>query len=297
MKIIKPIAFQPSMLVSTNAVETNPAWAVGTTYAKDALVDYGTHIYISLVNTNVGNQPDISPTQWLLVGPDNIHAMFDEQVNTTTVSPTPLDVVIEPGVVFNSVGILNIQNATSINVTLQDGIGGPFLYSNGFSLDDTIITNWYQYFFEPYEFKTDVVLTDIPPYTTGILSINVEAPSGNVGIGNLVFGNVYDIGTTSLGANIGIRDYSVKQTDDFGNVLFVERPFSKRMDASVFVENNKIRLVSRILADVRAKPCIYIGSDEVNYSPLIVYGFYKDYGIDIAYPSHSIMRIEVEGLI
>lgn len=297
MKIIKPITYDVSMLLSSNAVESNPAWAIGTIYAKDALVDYGTFIYISLVNSNLGNQPDISPTQWLLVGPDNIHAMFDEQVSTVTTSSSPLEVSVEPGEIFNSIAFINIQNATNLEVEVTDGVAGPVIYTQDISLDDTIIVDWYGYFFEPYTFKTDVVLTDIPPYSTGVINMTLSTGSGDVGLGNFVFGNVYELGLTQLGANVGIRDYSVKQTDEFGNATFVGRAFSKRMEASVYVENTKIRLVSRILTDVRATPCVYIGSDISDYSPLVVYGFYKDYNIDIAYPSHSLMRVEVEGLI
>lgn len=51
---------------------TFDSWAVGTTYgeytttrSKGDIVDYNGTLYQSLVASNVGNQPDISPTQWL----------------------------------------------------------------------------------------------------------------------------------------------------------------------------------------------------------------------------------------
>lgn len=297
MKIIKPLTFDASMLLSSNAVEAHPAWLIGTTYAKDDLVDYGTYIYISLVNSNVGNQPDTSPTKWLLVSPDNTHAMFDEQVNTITTSSTPLEVSVEPGEIFNSLALINIRDATSVTIEVTDGVAGPVVYDQTIDLDDTVIVDWYLYFFEPFNFKTDLVITDIPPYSSGVINMTLSAGAGTVGLGNFVFGNLYELGLTQMGANIGIRDYSVKQTDEFGNTTFVARAFSKRMDVSVYVKNTDIRLVSKVLGDIRATPCVYIASEAEDYSPLIVYGFYRDYNIDIAYPSHSIMRVEVEGLI
>lgn len=48
-------------------------WAIGTTYARGACVRYAGISYSSLVNGNVGHQPDVSPTQWyrLRVGIDD----------------------------------------------------------------------------------------------------------------------------------------------------------------------------------------------------------------------------------
>jgi hypothetical protein len=41
-----------------------PAYAAGTTYALNQVVTYSSTVYISRVDGNVGNQPDVSPTQW-----------------------------------------------------------------------------------------------------------------------------------------------------------------------------------------------------------------------------------------
>ena len=55
--------------------------------------------------------------------------------------------------------------------------------------------------------------------------------------------------------------------------------------------------VQRVLADVRATPCVWIGADDAQlYAPLIVYGWYRDFSIDVAYPTTSYVSLEVEGL-
>jgi hypothetical protein len=49
---------------------------------------------------------------------------------------------------------------------------------------------------------------------------------------------------------------------------------------------------------LRAKPCVWIAADDpLLQEPLIVYGFYKDFSTDIAYPSYSMCSISIEGLI
>lgn len=294
MKLIKPVTFQVSQLISSNTVETYPAYSSGTTYAKDAFVDYGIHIYQSLVNSNLNNQPDISPTFWILVGPDNKHSMFDLQVSTKTTSTSTLNVTVAPGVNINSAAFLELTG-TQLVVTMTDGAAGPTVYSRTINLDDTIILDWYAYFFEPYNPRTEVVLTDLPPYTNGRLSMALTGPS-TVGIGVFTYGTVYDLGLTQYGASAGIRDYSIKETDQYGNTTFVERAYSKRMEANIFVPNSSIAFNQKLLTSVRATPCIWIGSEDNTYSPLVVFGFYRSFNVEINYPSYSMCSLEVEGL-
>ena len=298
MKVIKPTTITDAMIVSTNAVEAYAAWAVGTTYAKDAKVDHGTHYFNSLVNSNVGNDPDTSPTFWENIGPDNKHAMFDGQISTATTKATsPLTVTLAPGIA-NAVAMLGLVGS-SVTVTMTDGAGGPTVYTRTVDLDGTIITDWYMYFFEPFVQLGEVVLTDLPPYSNGRITMTLTS-GGSVAIGEFLVGAVYEIGETDLehGATIGIIDYSRKDTDpDTGVVTFVPRAYSKRMSGQFLLSNGAIGGVQQILASIRATPSVYIGSEGADYSALIVYGFYRDFSIDIAYPTHSWCRIEVEGLV
>jgi hypothetical protein len=112
-------------------------------------------------------------------------------------------------------------------------------------------------------------------------------------------GLVYELGEEGLeqGATVGIIDYSRKDTDpETGVTTFTRRAFSKRMSGQFLLNNGQLNAVQRILAEIRAVPSVFIGSEAADYSPLIVYGFYRDFSIDIAYPTKSFCRIEVEGL-
>lgn len=299
MKVIKPITFNATtMLLSSNAVEAYAAWSAATTYAKDAIVDYDTHYYISLVNSNTNNLPDVvGSTFWLLIGPDNRHAMFDGQVSTVTTSSSPLLVTVQPGIV-NSLALVGLTGS-DVTVELRDAGASPPIYSRTINLDGTVLVDWYMYFFEPFVQLGEVVLTDIPPYANGQITVTLTS-GGNVAIGELIFGTVYELGIADLeqGAAVGIIDYSRKDTDpDTGATTFVRRAFSKRMSGQFLLNNSQINEVQRILADIRAVPSVFIGSEAEDYSPLIVYGFYRDFSIDIAYATKSFCRLEVEGLI
>jgi hypothetical protein len=299
MKVIKPVTVTDAMILSTNAVEAYAAWSAATTYAKDAKVDYGTHYYNSLVNSNLNNIPDVvGSTFWEFIGPDNKHAMFDGQISTeTTKATSPLIVTIGAGIV-NSIALLGLTGKT-VSVVMRDGGASPPVYSRTIDLEGSIILDWYMYFFEPFEQLSEVVLTDLPPYSGGQITMTLSSGSA-VAIGELLVGTVYALGENSLeqGATIGIIDYSRKDTNaDTGLTTFVQRAYSKRMSGQFLIENGSISGVQKILSGVRAVPSVYIGSEDEDYSALIVYGFYRDFSIDIAYPTHSFCRIEVEGLI
>ncbi len=294
MKVIKPTAFTESMLVSSNAVESSPNYNAGTTYAKDAIVNSGTRLYQSLVNNNLGNTPSTSPLYWLDIGPNNIHAMFDNQISTSTISTSPLNVAFKPGI-FNSLALIGLAG-NQVVVTVRDGTGGPIIYSATFALDGTVISDWYQYFFEPFVQKSEVVMTDIPPFSNSEVTISLTGGS-TVQIGLCSFGTFYFLGDAEYGANVGITDYSRKDTDDFGVTTFVQRAYSKRMSARLMLDTAQINRIQRILADIRATPSLWIGADGDDYLPTLMYGYYRDFSIDIAYQNKSFCSLEIEGLI
>ena len=297
MKVIKPITVTPAMILASNAVEAYAAWSAATTYAKDAIVDYGEGYYISLVNSNLNHIPDVvGSTFWSYTGPDNKHGMFDNQVSTGTTSSSPLVVTIAPGIV-NGLAMVGLVG-TSVTITMTDGGASPPVYTKTIGLDGSVVFDWFTYFFSPFVQLAEVVLTDLPPYSNGQITMNLTS-GGNVAIGELLVGLVYELGESDLeqGATIGIIDYSRKDTNnETGVTTFTRRAYSKRMSGQFLLENSQLNAVQRVLAEIRAVPSVFIGSESIDYAPLIVYGFYRDFSIDIAYPTKSFCRIEVEGL-
>ena len=298
MKLIKPVLFQDSMLISTTAVNADANWSSGTTYSIGQIVTYNSKRYESLQNTNNNHTPNTSPTWWLDLGADNKHAMFDSVVGTSTSAITTLEVVFKPGVIIDSLALINVD-ADVISVEITDGLAGPVVYERTYGLSGGTVTNWYDYFFnDPLLNRTQIVLSDIPPYINAYVKITLLASTGSqVSIALCSFGNLYTIGQTEYGATAGIIDYSKKETDEFGNISFVERAYSKRMSANVYVNNSQINRVQNLLYSVRAKPSVWVASDNPVYEePLIIFGFYREFSTTISYPTFSMLSIEIEGL-
>lgn len=293
MKIINPIVITPSMVVS-NVVEIYPTWSSTTSYSKGDRVVYNIKTYESLTNTNLNKTPDTSPTDWLVVGPSNCCAAFDTSYSTQTVSSAPIEFQITPNIIFNSVAVLNIDIASELTVQLETTTEG-IVYSKTVSLDGSILADWYDYFFAPFDQKMDVVFTDIPPYRTGTLTITLDG-IGDLKVGTIILGNVLELGNTQYGLSFGIKDYSVKQEDEFGNTLFVERNYARRIEPTVFIRNIDLRKIDRLLTEVRAKPTVFIPTEEEGYDTLITYGFLADWNIEIPYPADSLLRMDIKGL-
>lgn len=273
---------------------TLAAWNAGTNYANDDRVSYSvTHrLYKHIGGGGVNSTPPhLNPTHWKDIGPTNSWAMFDQAVGTRTARATPLTSTIAPGIV-DSIAFLDVRGASSVRVLMN--VSGSPVYDVTMPVGDiSTIIDWWDYFFGDFVFLTDFVLNDLPPYTNGTIDITVTGAT-NVSVGACVVGKATDIGNTQYGVGSGIIDYSVKETDDFGNFNVVERPFSKRIDVNLEIKNTAIDYVFRKLSDVRARPCVYF--DQSNFQAFILYGFYKDWTINVEFPEDSDVTLSLEGL-
>ena len=299
MKVIKPIPITKDKVISSTAVEDYAIWSSATTYAKGDKCVYEDKIYESLLDGNVNKTPDTNPNSWLDIGANNKMSMFDVQVNTQTKATETLTVVIKPRTSFNSLALLNIRGR-SVNISVRDSEGGSVVYSQTMGLDNSSISifDWYTYFFEDFDLRSEAVFSNLPPYNSGTIEVTLTAGSGEeVAIGNCCIGNTIEIGATQYGLNYGIRDYSIKETTEFGDTKFVERAYSKRMSPTLMLPNTRLNYISRILQELRATPTVYIGVEAPEYQGTIVFGFLKDWNIEISYPNHSMLSIEVDGLI
>lgn len=281
------------MIASTTAVEVYAEWVSNFNYPLNARVVFQGRIYECVRFDSVPTYPPVSdPIYWLDRGVGNILAMFDDLISTATTAPTSLVVVLDTGII-NSLGLFNLTGDTLV-LTATNGIGGDIVYSRTIVLDGTIISDWYQYFFEPSVQLGEIILTDIPPYTNLRLTLTITGQS--TGIGQIAIGTFYDLGGTQYGASVGIVDYSTVVTDNQGYTVFTPGQFSKRANVTLMLPNAQLNKVQRILADIRGKPCAWVGVEDRTYAPLYLFGAYRDFSITIDYPTESLCSMEIIGV-
>lgn len=296
MKLLRPTTINDARLTSSTAPENDYAvWSSGTAYAVGARVILTTtHRRYEALAASTGVNPASDPTKWLDLGPTNRWAMFDARVGTATTRTGSLQVVLAPGAA-DGLALMD-TDAESVSVTLS--VGGSVIYSKSqsFNIGGTAIDNWFSWFFEPLGRKTGMLFLDIPVYESGVLTLTLtrDNPADTVSCGTLLVGRQFDIGDTEHGVDLGIIDYSRKEIDQFGVTSVVERAFAKRMSARVVMQTSAVDDVHRTLASIRATPVLWIGSE--SFESLTVFGFYKEFSIDLAYPTLSYCSLTIEGL-
>lgn len=235
------------------------------------------------------------PTHWVEVGPTNRWAMFDESGGTYSYSSGANIVVSFTMDRATSIALIEL---TARSVRIQATAPGyPNYYDQTYNLGDrAIIANWYDYFTADSFLATELIVTDIPAIPNTTFTITIENNGNPLQVGNFIVGQALELGKTQYGAKIGIVDYSKKEVNEFGKATLVKRTFSKKMDVSLTVENQIVDAVAQRLSYLRATPCLWVGANGV-FESLTVYGFYRDFSIEIPRPTNSLCSLQIEGLV
>ena len=284
-------------LCFSSAVVAFPDWSAGVSEPLGQRVSYQNRVYESLISGNLGNIPSASPSAWLDLGVDNKHAVIDGIVNTPTTGVGSVQMILKYEA-FDSFALIDLDAVIS-NISVYDGDTFELLYYEKIGLASSEVSDWFEFFFTSLtEQRTQVVRTGLTSTPNAIIALDLRSASTeNASIGQLTVGEMKEIGTSQYNAKAGIIDYSKKDTDEFGKITFVERPYSKRLEADIHFPNSELNRVHRTLTSIRATPVVWILTEDLNFEePGIIYGFYKDFSTVIAYPSHSLCNLQIEGL-
>jgi hypothetical protein len=258
--------------------------------------DSSNRIYLNLQSTARG-VPLNNSTGWLKVGPANRTAMFDKQTSTTSTANKEITFTIASGII-DTIGFVGLDADLAV-ITVRDGLAGAVVFTKTIGLTGGNPTDaWSYYFSEPMLRRTQLVIDGIPPYVNSHVTVTLTG-GGAIGVGNVIIGKNKDIGLAEFGLTAGIIDFSTKTTDAFGATTFVKRGYKKKVNVRTFVDNSKLNLLQNLLYSLRAEPCLWQfapDNPEVSEATML-YGFYKDFSTDIAYPTQSYVNIEIEGLI
>jgi hypothetical protein len=294
--ILVPFQISDSSFVSSTLSEADhPVYSNMSTYSigDRVILTTGYHkIYESLANMNMNFFPPTNPDKWVEVGPTNRWAAFDLSGGTFTTGTDSFEFVIQ-GSNFKSIAFIELR-AVNVRVRASSVADGVYYDESVSAADLAVITNWWEYLTTGFKSSNDIILQGIPQVPNSTYTITVEG-SGAISLGTFLIGQDTPFGFTQYNAKAGIIDYSRKEVDQFGRVQLVKRAFSKRMDVSIFTDKTMTDQFYRFLADIRATPVLWIGAKD-SYEMLTIFGFYRDFTIDIAYPSASLCTLQIEGI-
>lgn len=304
MQYIVPIPVTDASLLATNA--PNDAgivlWEVGQTIAVGDERRYeggnGIHwivVAIQAHTTSLSNAPTGINTDpfWQYKFDTNPWRMFDQSSTSRTLVADELDVTIAFTKAVNAIALTGLQGS-SVYVEQRD-INGNVIYTRTVSLVVTsTIYDAYTYFFEPLDRTGTLLLTDLVLAYLSTIRIVVTNNTGDAGCSNVIVGRLEQSGMTEYGMKIGIRDYSVKETDDFGNTILTRRTFKSTLTVTTLIRKELSSGLRKKFNELRATPVFYI-ADSADESTQI-YGYYQDCYNLASYFSHYQMNFEIEEL-
>jgi len=295
MKLIRPITTACGDLISTNVPQPYDVWDAEVTYAKGAIVvdnPCGARVFESVVNSNLGNDPDDGDlTKWLPIGVSNAFAMFDNSNSTATTNPDEIIVEVDVSNLTNAVALINCQ-ASSARFEIFEA--GQKIFDETVFLRDFGSVDWYDFYFGEIQLYPNYVNYELPSITDAVGKLTLSRPGNTASIGSLVYGTSFDVGETLYGITFGIRDFSIKDTDEFGNAILVKRGFRNTIEASLKIDNVAVSRVLSVLAEYRATPAVWVADQDRDYT--ILFGYYNDFSIVLPHPAYAECSLTLEAL-
>lgn len=276
MKLVQPIAVTDAMLISSSVPEyyDHAAWSAAVTYGLGQRAVRLHRIFESAIAGNLDIDPAVGGSAWIDVGPVTRWAMFDPAAGPRTIWATALTVVLAPGTPVQSLGLVDVSGAS---VRVQVSAGGPNLYDQTRTNPGPTLT-----------------FLDLPAVATPTITVTIAPTGGVAAVGKLVMGNALDLGATETAPTISLTDYSRRETDEFGVTTVVERAWAKRVALRSRIASTQADAIQRQLAASRATPALWIG--EEGFEALTLYGFYKEFSIDLQLGDTTYCTLTIEGL-
>lgn len=282
----------------------------GTTVysAGDRVISTTDHsIYESLIDSNIRKNPvtdavSANPS-WSRVGKTNKWKMFDYKTSSQTITARNITVQITPGIKISAVSLIEVEATqvivsttsptTTRTIDITDEITDLVVKNDVIpSLDNMLISE-----------IDDLLLSEIDELNIGeenawnentVFTITIVNANSPVKCGELIMGTPQDLGFTQYGVDLGILDYSTKETDSFGTPKLIVREFAKRGSFDVLVEQSKLNTVYRTLAKYRATNVLWIGDD--NIAPTIIFGWCRKFNVVLPSYEVNICSLEIEGM-
>ena len=297
MQIIESYQVTEAEMQSSNvALGDYPNWNSGTTYANSERVVVGNKIYQSVQAANDDHPPATSPLWWVEVGAVNRWRAFDDSLSAMTTNLEDIRYDLRFPRTLNAVAMFGL-NASEVQIYLVDTATSDRIYDRTFSLvtSEDVYDAW-TYFFNPLEYKTSLVVTDLPLWANTELRIRIRAPGTEAMVSEIICGINHLVGETLDGTEIGLIDYSYKERDEFGNLKVKERGYSQKVNYQFIFTTEDGRRIRDLMTRIRTKVAVYHAGRENDKFGVTIPGFYKDFNVPLT-TEVSYGSLEVESLI
>lgn len=230
---------------------------------------------ISVISSNASTSPDAN----------NPGYMFDDYLNTKTLNADVIEVEIE----FNNcdrVALFNLD-AYSVDFVLTDDNTSAVVQTK--SVDLSTVEGLYKQW----------IIEGLYIYPNATLKISINKSGGDAACGMCGIGLSTRIGHTQFDFVPGISDYSIKDTNDFGQTYLNEGAWAKHNDLEVRVDIAIVDDVFDDLVDIRGS-LVYVDGNEgsgIDFESLKLLGFIEDWHIELYPPNYAKLTMSVQGIV
>lgn len=285
--------------ISSNVLEDETAWLVGSVFNRGNEIRDGHYIYAYLgVNgTNSTTIPSLSPLLWLVQRPTNYWAAIDGVTNSQTKRTDNItwEVAVNN---YDTVSLLEVE-AKTIIMTLT--VASVIVYTKTYLLqDESGVIDFYSYCYSDFVFKNSSYTQDLPLYLNGILKIEIINATGTTAkCGRLIAGRSFYVGKTTYDASLGIEAYTTTQIDQFGTEVRIHKGAVNLDSYEVKIPTSKIPILKRKFADLSATPLLFVFDESVtsNTEHLLTFGYYQNMNMMVPNATSSVISITVKGIL
>lgn len=282
MRIIEPYQVTPAMMVASNVPETEySAWAPGSTYAMGARVVHAHGVWESVQAGNTGHDPttDANSTWWVRLGATNRWRAFDNRLGGKVVGGATITYSIVLPRSLNAMAFFGLV-ASSIRVRVTAPGSAVVLDRTIELVNRPLIANFWEYVYSPFEFRPDLILTELLLPSGSTVEITITA-GAIAEVAEIILGNDLAIGTTLTDTSLGIVDYSKKERDAWGGIYLVPRPATKTVRFRFCCPTDSAARVQKIIERVTSKLCIFYAVDGEDPFGATVAGILRDYDLTL----------------
>jgi hypothetical protein len=300
MRVIPPITVTDAMLTSSTAPEPGAgevAWNSGTAYTVGAtcyLASNHRRYECLIAHTNEDPLTD-TDGHWSDLGPTNKWAMFDTLRNTQTEIASPLTVVITPGQRVDAIGVIGMD-ADTVTISVSSVLGGGVVYSYTENLQRRRVFGWYDYFTQPFSYKTAIVKDNIPPYSDAVITVTLTKSTGNVKCGGVTIGKAVYLGEALAGAENDGLNFSRIERDEFGDVTLTPRRTIPKISVTVLAEKYRTQGILDVRETLNAVPALWYAIENTShdyFEAMLVFGPYRRFTTPFGSPRVE-FNLEIE---
>lgn len=300
--------FAQSQLSSTTAVNTQPAWVNGTTYALGDRVLWSAapasgwmkgvpmlRVFESLASSNTAN-PAEDATKWLNIGPANTVAMFTTRLAEVTTAPDLLAVSVSPMQVVTCCAFFGLVG-DSITLTVRSIDGGVRSTETRTLIRRPAVVDWFTFFLAPYEQATQALFLPITCLPGDLLEVAIVGPTA--ACARMVYGQLTEVGNTpNFGAGWSMDNYTSADEDEFGFIDPELGDYAPRNAITAMVNKGRTNATISTLIALRGQPSLLVGSRDPDYlNALVNFGLFRDPQVVIESPSYGVLSFEFKGFV